>query len=141
MADFGNAGHIVKFTWDDGLGKITVEKVAAHKWRLLDPFTYLSNAGRRIVVPAGFETDGASSPLRTVITSWGGKYSTAALVHDYLYDCLNNHVPNTPTRASADGIFYEIMKMCGVDPYVRVMMWAAVRAFGGPGMRHIGVRT
>lgn len=126
---------------DDGLGPIKL-KQDGRNWLLLEPFRYTARNGIIVTVPAGFETDGASSPLRTLITSWGGHYSTAALVHDYLYVCLNNGHPDllAPTRADADGILYEIMARCGVNLTVRWAIWLAVRGFGGPGMRGLGVR-
>ncbi len=123
---------------DHGLGPIKLDQTGLEQWTLIEPFAYQS-----IVVPAGFVTDGASSPLRDLIKSWGGHYNTAALVHDYLYDCLNRGHPDpaAPTRAAADGFLYEIMQRCGVNFWVRWAMWLAVRGFGGPGMRGIGVRT
>lgn len=122
---------------DDGLGPIKLDQVGLERWTLIEPFTY-----KTIVVPAGFVTDGASSPLRILIESWGGHYSTAALVHDYLYQQLNEGRPDpaAPTRAVADGVLYEIMARCHVNLEVRWAMWLAVRAFGGPGMRGLGVR-
>jgi len=46
----------------------------------------IGNSGRTIVVPAGFVTDYASVPpvLRSLVGT-RGKYSRAAVVHDYLY--------------------------------------------------------
>lgn len=141
MGDFTNFNPS-QIVWDDGLGAVAVEELGPTEWRLLHPFTYKTLAGKEIIVPAGFITDGASSPLRELITSWGGHYSSAALIHDYLYTQLNhgNPDPAAPTRADADGILYEAMKRCGVNFWVRWAMWLAVRGFGGPGMRDLGVR-
>lgn len=141
MPNFGNFNPKL-IVWNDGLGDVTVQELGQHSWRLLQPFSYTTLAGHVIDIPAGFETDGASSPLRELITSWGGHYSTAALIHDYLYDCINHGTPDpaAPSRADADAILYEAMQRCGVNPVVRWLMWIAVRAFGGPGMRNLGVR-
>ncbi|WP_458688429.1 DUF1353 domain-containing protein [Nocardia tengchongensis] len=55
---------------------------------------------------------------------WGGAYTRAAIVHDYL--C--GHAP--VDRSDADGIFRRMLRECGVSAPQRWMMWAAVR-FGG----------
>lgn len=143
MTDFTNFNPL-QIVWDDGFGAIAVENVGPSKWRLLHPFSYTTLDGHVIDVPAGFITDGTSSPLRIVITTWGGHYSSAALVHDYLYDCLNRGMPNpaAPVRAAADHILYEAMGRAKppVNPFVRTAIWLAVRIGGGKAMRGIGVR-
>lgn len=132
---------------NDGLGLVIVEQVGTlaeqPNYVLVQPFVYTTLAGAKITVPDGFVTDGASSPLRILIETWGGHYSTAALVHDYLYTCLNHGHPDpaAPTRDAADAILLEIMTRCGVNFWVRWAIWLAVRGFGGPGMRGLGVRT
>lgn len=141
MPDFTNFTPS-QIVFDDGLGPIALKETGPTSWVLLEPFSYTTLSGKTITVPSGFETDGASSPLRELITSWGGHYGSAALVHDYLYTRLNHGTPDpaAPTRADADAILYEAMKRSGVSFWVRWGMWFAVRAFGGPGMRNIGVR-
>lgn len=129
-----------EITWNDGLGDVSVQELSDTSWKLLRPFSYTTLDGHVIDIPAGFLTDGASSPV--VITRWGGKYGTAALIHDYLYTQLNHGHPNpaAPTRRDADDILDEVMRRCNVNIYVRVGIWLAVRAFGGPAMRKLGVR-
>lgn len=119
---------------NDGFGTITLEQITKDTWRLVEPFTYNSDSGRQIHIPAGFVTDGTSSPFRVLITTWGGHYSTAAVVHDFLY--TTNALP----RVEADAILFEIMKKSGVNFWVRWGIWFLVRGFGGPDLRGIGVR-
>jgi hypothetical protein len=87
-------------------------------------------------------TDGASSPWRVVIQTFGGHYSSAVIVHDWLYTLLNLGTPSlaAPTRVEADAILFEVMKKCQVHVVVRWLLWLAVEAFGGPSLRWIGVR-
>ncbi len=62
-----------------------------------------------------------------------GRYSRAAVVHDYLYNELRPGTtphPEAPTRQRADAIFLEAMAVCGVGFLTRWTMWAAVRVFG-----------
>ena len=128
---------------DDGLGRVTLEEDNPVEFHLVDPFVYVSLAGKTIVVPSRFQTDGTSSPFRVLIETWGGHYSTAALVHDYLYSQLDKGTPDpaAPTRLAADDILFEIMKRCGVNFWVRWGMYIAVRGLGGPGMRGLGVAS
>lgn len=103
----------------------TTEQMAARKWRNLTAVNWGSK-GESGVVPAGFETDFASTPRAL----WWmfppqGKYSVAAIVHDHLY-----HTQRLP-RKKADRIFLDIMKHLKVGRFARRPMWLAVRAFGG----------
>jgi hypothetical protein len=80
-----------------------------------------------IDVPVGYETDLASVPR----SMWWlfpphGKYSKAAIVHDYLY---SNAIG---TKKQADKIFYEAMGVLGVPKWKRILMYWAVRV-GGKG--------
>lgn len=71
-------------------GPLIIEEVVpGRRWRLAQPIRYEAGAegsGRVIVVPAGFETDGATIPagLRIMLAVWGS-YGRAAAMHDYLY--------------------------------------------------------
>ena len=77
--------------------------------RLTQPFRVRTGAGRIIEVPAGFETDFASVPrlFWRVVPPWG-RYSPAAVVHDYLY-----HTGKV-SRLAADRVFLELMAALGV---------------------------
>lgn len=119
-------------------GELTITSLDADctRWRLEEPLSYevgFLGSGRRITVPEGYETDGASIPrwLWSILPAWG-RYSRAALVHDYLYDCLIAGVPHKEarTRAAADEVFLEAMLVSDVSRLVAHMMWACVRLFG-----------
>jgi hypothetical protein len=74
-----------------------------------------------IVVPAGFITDLASIPriFQSLIPKVG-KHALAAIVHDYLV-----RLPDFD-RKLADKIFLEAMKLLGVNPVRRRLMYWAV---------------
>lgn len=82
--------------------------------------------GLCFTVPAGFRTDFASTPRW--LWPWFppvGLYAGAALVHDYLY------ANQVYTRRMCDAIFLDLMENAGVPKPKRLIMWAAVRLFGG----------
>jgi hypothetical protein len=93
--------------------------------RLIKNFSVTLAVGRKITVPAGFKTDFASVPrlFWRIIPPWG-RYSAAAVVHDYLYET------NSVDRAEADQIFLELMKRLGVPLWKRQLMYRAVRIGG-----------
>ena len=101
--------------------------------RIIGPATLLSPlqiAERE--VPAGFQTDLASTPraLWWLIPPFG-RYLVAAIVHDYHY--MHQDV----TRREADAEFYRLMYWYGVAWWKRWAMWGAVRCFGwGPWRRN-----
>lgn len=92
-----------------------------------------SDSNEWIVIPNGFRSDGASVPrvlwsfLPTI-----GRYLAAAFLHDYLYTLLRTRTPHpqVTTRRQADHEFYVAMKVLGVGPITRIVMWGAVRCFG-----------
>ena len=76
-------------------------------------------------VRTGFETDFASVPrlFWRVVPPWG-RYSPAAVVHDYLY-----HTGKV-SRLAADRLFLELMAALGVPLWKRQVMYWAVRLGG-----------
>lgn len=114
-----------------------------HWWVLVFPLEYCVN-GDSITVPAGFKTDFASTPrwLWWLLPPHG-RYSAAAIVHDWLYyrgtadhwcgGCCAGHYEwelDVRYRAAADRIFLEAMDQLGVLLGVRRAMYRAVRIFG-----------
>jgi len=78
-----------------------------------------------IEIPRGFETDLASVPrLLWALIPPHGKYTQAAIVHDYLY------ATGLVSRARADALFLTIMRAYKVPAWKRALMYLAVRAFG-----------
>lgn len=119
-----------------------LKRIGKHQWRVETDYIYVDAYGGRTVIKKGFITDGASSPFRILIESFGGHYSTEVVAHDWFYTKINegNPAPAAPTRKHADRLFFEGLKRSGVNRFVRLGMWIAVRVFGGPGFRKIGVR-
>lgn len=88
-------------------------------WRVCKSFEFVTANGRRIQVPAGYLTDGASVPRAawSFIPPWG-KYGQAAVTHDLLCEYLSLSVDGKPTsitRAECDAILLEAMQALGVD--------------------------
>ena len=82
-----------------------------------------------ITVPKGFQTDFASVPRIPIVYTWfGDRAHREAVIHDYLYK--KNSVPIV-TKAIADEIFYEAMKVRGKPFYVRYPMYWGVKLGGG----------
>lgn len=140
-------------------GPLIIEEVQpGRRWRLVEPIRYEAGAegsGDWIIVPAGFETDGASIPsaIRTVLAVWG-TYGRAACVHDYLYQVIREgrvlvdgrlhpayhpigpfmgRTPRERRRAArlhADLEFRTAMIACGTARWLAELMFVAVRLFG-----------
>lgn len=118
---------------------LRVERVDDRTWRLLESLGYYGRDDM-IVVPAGFETDFASVPrsLQWLAPSTG-KYTLAAILHDYLCSgMVGGYVP-VPTgpgpldpwtlisAREADGLFRRVMREEGVGPVQRWLLWSGVR--------------
>ena len=77
---------------------------------LLEPFTFLCADGTIVIVPAGSQSDGASTPelLWPTLPPFG-LYWKAAFLHDFLYRC-------TPyPKDTCDNILLEAMECLGVN--------------------------
>lgn len=96
-------------------------------FRLLHRFRAYSNVMHETVeVPAGFETDFASVPRMPLAYLYaGGKAPMSAVIHDYLY------VTKKVSKEVADNVFYELLKVEGIGPIRRRLMYQAVSWFGG----------
>ncbi len=79
--------------------------------------------GTNIIVPKGFRTDLASVPriFWTILPPFG-RYSQAAVVHDYLYRMEHD-------KKEADLIFYYLMLNCDVYYWKAKVMYWAVKYF------------
>ena len=86
---------------------------------------YESDIAGKVIVPAGFASDGASVPrfLWSMFPPFG-KYLEAAIVHDWF--CVT-HAVDSITAAK---VFREAMEVCGVGKWRRTKMYWAVRTFG-----------
>jgi hypothetical protein len=117
---FCNEELIIKDT-----GRLTIGK-PIYKLHQSLTFEYKVNGGGlKITVPKDFETDFASIPrIFWSIMPPVGRYSKAAVLHDYLY-----HLPNC-SRFLADALFREAMKQLGVSLWKRLVIFYSVRFFG-----------
>ena len=124
------------------------QPISDRKYRLVENFIYVYKANDtifRISVPAGFESDGTSSPK----WSWSvferdGIWRAAALVHDYIYHYKGfmpgnsyefldgNQWKKAPkiAKIEADRIFLQILRESGVPKFRRQVATAAVLLFG-----------
>lgn len=98
---------------------------------LAEPLTYTALNGERITVPAGADSDGASTPrfLWRVFPPFGN-YWRAALLHDYLY----RHTDRP--KAECDRLFLEAMRACSVPRMKAETIYLGVKWFGGPAFRN-----
>jgi len=107
-------------------------------WVLMEPFSYdvgHEGSGDTVHVPVKFMTDFASvpRPMWIVFPQWG-KYGNAAVIHDWGYWSKDR------SKAQTDLIFLEGMKVLGVRPVTRTLMYLAVHLFGGWAWRSAGKR-
>jgi len=113
-----------------------IRKIAhQRRWRLEEPLGYRSRAGRVFVVPAGFETDGASVPRAAwwLYPPFGGDYDRAAVVHDYLYSRAEAFVGADHghlSRGEVDRLFLEMMTVDGFRLTGRHVVYCAVTLGG-----------
>lgn len=104
-------------------------------WSVVEkPYALWLGGNRKVLVEARYVTDWASIPrlFRSIIPK-RGRYSPAALVHDWLYashHVLHSGKPEEITRKEADKIFLEIMADLGVGWLKRKTMYRAVRLGG-----------
>jgi hypothetical protein len=97
-------------------------------WVLLRPFGYdigSKGSDKVVDVETGFMTDFASipRPFWAILPKWG-KYSNAAVIHDWLY--WSQELP----RSVADAVMLEAMGVLRVPWYQKYPIYGAVRAFG-----------
>lgn len=99
-------------------------------------FGFVAHLSRRkkiaVAVPQGYVTDFASIPaFAQWMISPFGKHSEAAVVHDWLYTLGDKG--DKKGRRLADLTFKRALKIVGVGPFRRNIMYLAVRAGGASG--------
>ena len=105
--------------------EVIVQQLDDENWAVREPFSY---SGRKETweIYDGMTTDFASIPR---IFVWFlpryGKYTKAAIVHDYLW--RERAAPGKMDWIDADGVFRQAMRELGVPFLRRWIMWAAVR--------------
>lgn len=105
------------------MNKLLLTPAGFKSWELAANFDIKLDSGENIRVPKGFKTDLASTPsfLWPILPPFG-RYSQAAVVHDYLWE-------TTDYLAKADKIFYELMLRYGTYPWKAKLMFIAVRSY------------
>ena len=86
-------------------------------------------SGKTILVPVGFESDGASVPRffwRLVFPPGDNRAIRAAFAHDYVY---RTH-PEGWTKAEADRMFYELLVEDGIPRGRAYLAYLGVKLFG-----------
>ena len=115
----------------DVTARVFVEIIPSKKLRALLTRDYRFSINDRAgIIPAGFETDFASSPPSVwFLIPPVGKYLKAALIHDYFYS-KQQFAGQPCSKEYADEVFYDIMVHEGVAGWRRKIMYTAVKYFG-----------
>lgn len=94
--------------------------------RLNRSLIYETSDRKKISVPLGFKSDGASIPsfAWSIIGHPFGEYLESAVIHDWLYKT------DSP-RKRADWVLLDAMKAQRVSFWKRRIMYRTVRLFGG----------
>jgi len=112
---------------------IREDRVDSDLWALLEPLAFVTAGGATLTVPAGFVSDGASIPwpFSVGFPHWAPRYRRPSVLHDYLRRLINDGIPDplVLTRARADAIFLDAMRVCGVSWPVRNLFWLVVRIY------------
>lgn len=126
--------------FDSSLG-IEYSKFASHElgrdmWVVKAAFNLQLSDERRINVPKGYLTAGASVPrlFWGLIPPWG-EYGQAAVMYDWLCEYLviwdDNHKDwISIDRSDCDALFNTGMHILGVNKTKRLVMYNAVRLYG-----------
>lgn len=121
---------------------LVVARVDDTRWKLVEPTVY--QVGRdTFTIPVGYVTDFASVPrMLQWLAPSTGKYTLAAVLHDYLCDSLDvDGISSIPMRVppgftgvythttsrDVDGLFRRVMREQGVPVVQRWVMWTGVR--------------
>lgn len=108
-----------------GNDDVAVEQVDEVSWDLMRRLTYKGKKDR-FVVPRGPNTDFASIPrVFTWFLPRYGKYTKAAVLHDYLW--RKKAVAGEISWIDADALFRRAMRELDVAFLRRWIMWSAVR--------------
>lgn len=111
--------------------EISPSPIDETKWVLGEPLIYKSSASLTIIVPKEYETDLASIPriLWSIMPPFGF-YSSAAVVHDWIYNNKGSVSGYFLTRKRADTILLNAMLESNVPKIKAYTIYHAVRLFG-----------
>ena len=112
--------------------QLKVHPLPNHRYRLLEPYTYITNEGHVILIPAGYITDGATIPQ--VLWSVGvppndSNTLPAVVVHDWL--CSNAHIDgyNIEEFNYANKIFEEFLLKLNLNTFRVSFLVYGVKAY------------
>ena len=104
------------------------------KFRVTQPFRYVTSEGFTLAVPRGTTINGASIPCfcYRLIGPPCGDYFEASAVHDWLWSVAVHGLKNgwPADFRWANAVFLDAMRTLGVARWRRGLMWAAVSANG-----------
>ena len=107
--------------------KPVLRQVDEKNWETVETLTYQGTIDR-FVVPKGMRTDFASVPRAFVwFLPRYGRYTRAAILHDYLWRHRAGDSEQPVSRRDADGLFRRVMRELEVPFLRRWIMWGAVR--------------
>lgn len=108
------------------LNSLEVESIDDGKWKLTKPLGYESVLfDTPIIAPLGFVTDFASVPrVPIAYMLFGDRAHHESVIHDYLYQT------HLTSKAIADKIFLEAMKVRGKSLFIRSAMYLGVKIGG-----------
>lgn len=111
------------------LTELVTTPVRERTWKVREPLVCETPYGR-IVVPKGFETDGASVPrmLWRLFPPFDGDYDAAAVLHDYAY---RNGTKLVLDRDEADQLLLQGMVATDTAVWKRTLIYYGVRLGGG----------
>jgi hypothetical protein len=104
-----------------------VRQLSDRDWETVETLTYEGQTDT-FVVPKGMRTDFASVPRAFVwFLPRYGRYTRAAILHDYLWQHRVGDPEQPVRRRDADGLFRRVMRELDVPFLRRWIMWGAVR--------------
>ena len=120
---------------------LMAKKLQGSDCQLIEPLYYHvgnSDSGEVLIIPEGFITDGASTPLGTRnLFPKDGTHTPAAVIHDALYRYRGilpfgwfEGLPKIYSQKRCDQIFLEAMTVLNVAGWRRNLMYIALRLFG-----------
>lgn len=116
------------------LSPLRVQYRGDDKWMLLDELRFYHGDGK-IKVPAGFVSDLDSIPRIPYLHSFlKGRAVRSAVIHDWLYR-------RQVGRKRADRVMRDAMRVEGVAPIYRWLIYAGMRVFGWYGYWRAGRRS
>lgn len=114
------------------VGRLRLEaEIDGRLWRLLEPFAYWTSGGKKIDVPEGYQTDGASIPRilwRIVGPPMTGPYRRAAVIHDWTHENARKGRLGY-TFDWSNRVFLEAMEVDGVGWIKRRAMYLGVSIY------------